>query len=288
MPAATISVLANMGVGNIGFANTGSGNFGIGLTGDNLTGFGGFNTGSGNVGLFNSGTGNVGFFNSGTGNWGVFNSGSYNTGIGNSGIVSTGLFNAVGSTRVWSMRVATTPAVSTRGRPIRRGFNPGSVNTGWLNTGDINTGVANSGDVNTGAFISGNYSNGAFWRGDYQGLLGFSYTSTIIPEFTVANTHPRVRRRRTHHRSVDPISGNSLGPQRNRPHRRRLHHPAGVHFPDHGSHRPSLRPRPHHRPGHHDSRPGTRPRNRCHRGPDIQLRLHHRSIQPYAAGVHQR
>ncbi|REM03302.1 hypothetical protein DSI90_20505, partial [Mycobacterium tuberculosis] len=45
------------------------------------------------------------------------------------------------------------------------------------------------GDVNTGAFISGNYSNGAFWRGDYQGLLGFSYTSTIIPEFTVANIH---------------------------------------------------------------------------------------------------
>ncbi|CKT28477.1 PPE family protein [Mycobacterium tuberculosis] len=181
--------LANMGVGNIGFANTGSGNFGIGLTGDNLTGFGGFNTGSGNVGLFNSGTGNVGFFNSGTGNWGVFNSGSYNTGIGNSGIVSTGLFNAGGfNTGVVNAGSYNTGSFNA-GQANTGGFNPGSVNTGWLNTGDTNTGVANSGDVNTGAFISGNYSNGAFWRGDYQGLLGFSYTSTIIPEFTVANIH---------------------------------------------------------------------------------------------------
>ncbi|WP_413400588.1 PPE family protein [Mycobacterium tuberculosis] len=181
--------LANMGVGNIGFANTGSGNFGIGLTGDNLTGFGGFNTGSGNVGLFNSGTGNVGFFNSGTGNWGVFNSGSYKTGIGNSGIVSTGLFNAGGfNTGVVNAGSYNTGSFNA-GQANTGGFNPGSVNTGWLNTGDTNTGVANSGDVNTGAFISGNYSNGAFWRGDYQGLLGFSYTSTIIPEFTVANIH---------------------------------------------------------------------------------------------------
>ncbi|KBM23725.1 PPE family protein PPE54 [Mycobacterium tuberculosis UT0124] len=181
--------LANMGVGNIGFANTGSGNFGIGLTGDNLTGFGGFNTGSGNVGLFNSGTGNVGFFNSGTGNWGVFNSGSYNTGIGNSGIASTGLFNAGGfNTGVVNAGSYNTGSFNA-GQANTGGFNPGSVNTGWLNTGDTNTGVANSGDVNTGAFISGNYSNGAFWRGDYQGLLGFSYTSTIIPEFTVANIH---------------------------------------------------------------------------------------------------
>ncbi|WP_142236281.1 pentapeptide repeat-containing protein, partial [Mycobacterium tuberculosis] len=63
------------------------------------------------------------------------------------------------------------------------GFNPGSVNTGWLNTGDINTGVANSGDVNTGAFISGNYSNGAFWTGDYQGLLDFSFpVGPLIPQ----------------------------------------------------------------------------------------------------------
>ncbi|CCK61474.1 Conserved protein of unknown function, PPE family protein, PPE54 (fragment) [Mycobacterium canettii CIPT 140070010] len=181
--------LANMGVGNIGFANTGTGNIGIGLTGDNLTGFGGFNTGSGNVGLFNSGTGNVGFFNSGTGNWGVFNSGSYNTGIGNSGIASTGLFNAGGfNTGVVNAGSYNTGSFNA-GQANTGGFNPGSVNTGWLNTGDTNTGVANSGDVNTGAFISGNYSNGALWRGDYQGLLGFSYTSTIIPEFTVANIH---------------------------------------------------------------------------------------------------
>ncbi len=62
------------------------------------------------------------------------------------------------------------------------GFNPGSVNTGWLNTGDTNTGVANSGDVNTGAFISGNHSNGALWRGDYQGLLGFSYRPAVLPQ----------------------------------------------------------------------------------------------------------
>ncbi|MBP0500357.1 PPE family protein, partial [Mycobacterium tuberculosis] len=148
-------------------------------TGDNLTGFGGFNTGSGNVGLFNSGTGN----------WGVFNSGSYNTGIGNSGIASTGLFNAGGfNTGVVNAGSYNTGSFNA-GQANTGGFNPGSVNTGWLNTGDINTGVANSGDVNTGAFISGNYSNGAFWRGDYQSLLGFSYTSTIIPEFTVANIH---------------------------------------------------------------------------------------------------
>ncbi len=79
------------------------------------------------------------------------------------------------------MRVATTPAVSTRAGQYGR-VSTGSVNTGWLNTGDINTGVANSGDVNTGAFISGNYSNGAFWRGDYQGLLGFSYRPAVLPQ----------------------------------------------------------------------------------------------------------
>ncbi|WP_423795091.1 pentapeptide repeat-containing protein, partial [Mycobacterium tuberculosis] len=100
---------------------------------------------------------------------GLFNAGGFNTGVVNAGSYNTGSFNA--------------------GQANTGGFNPGSVNTGWLNTGDTNTGVANSGDVNTGAFISGNYSNGAFWRGDYQGLLGFSYTSTIIPEFTVANIH---------------------------------------------------------------------------------------------------
>ncbi len=116
-------------------------------------------TGAPSSGFFNSGAGGV----SGFGNVGAMVSGGWNQ------APYTGSFNA--------------------GQANTGGFNPGSVNTGWLNTGDTNTGVANSGDVNTGAFISGNYSNGAFWRGDYQGLLGFSYTSTIIPEFTVANIH---------------------------------------------------------------------------------------------------
>ncbi|WP_072520806.1 pentapeptide repeat-containing protein, partial [Mycobacterium tuberculosis] len=83
------------------------------------------------------------------------------------------------------------------------GFNPGSVNTGWLNTGDTNTGVANSGDVNTGAFISGNYSNGAFWTGDYQGLLDFSFpVGPLIPQTHLVHLRETVNLGPIH---IDPI-----------------------------------------------------------------------------------
>ncbi|WP_373123012.1 pentapeptide repeat-containing protein, partial [Mycobacterium marinum] len=80
---------------------------------------------------------------------GCYNTGDFNTGSFNPGDYNTG------------------------------GFNPGNYNTGYFNEGNSNTGLANSGNVNTGAFISGNYSNGLLWRGDYQGLLGFTYESTV-------------------------------------------------------------------------------------------------------------